>query len=481
MFDRAARLIVLALIACNAAPCIDAADLRDSAAQALERSVAFYSQKAAKHGGYVYKYSADLSKSEGEGVTGPDTVWVQPPGTPSVGMAFLEAYQRTGNEACLKAAKAAAECLRQGQLKSGGWQADIQFGAEERPKHAYRTSERSSRRARDNSTFDDDKTQSALRFLIRLDQELGFKDEKLHECVMYALDAILKAQKPNGGWPQVWTEPADPSKFPVMKASFPESWPRTYPGGDYWHFYTLNDNTMADTLDMLWIAADVYKDDRYRQSAIKGGEFFLLAQLPEPQPAWAQQYDFDMHPCWARKFEPPAVSGGESQGVIRALMRLYVETGEKKFLEPIPRALAYLKRSQLPDGRLSRFNELQTNKPLYLTRMYELTYSDSDLPTHYGFQVSSKVPQLSKEYDRVSKLSAADLAKEREKLRLSKSGKPGDNEVRQIIAALDDRGAWVEDGRLSYHKNDDTRRIIDSRTFIKNLDALSRYVADGKK
>ena len=103
-----------------------------------------------------------------------------------------------------------------------------------------------------------------------------------------------------------------------------------YPGGDYWHFYTLNDNTMADTLEMLWLAGDVYQDDRYRQAAIKGGEFFLAAQLPEPQPAWAQQYDFDMHPAWARKFEPPAISGGESQGVISSLMRLYIETGRQE-------------------------------------------------------------------------------------------------------------------------------------------------------
>src|SRR5690606_15434487 len=101
------------------------------------------------------------------------------------------------------------------------------------------------------------------------------------------------------------------------------------------------------------------------------GDFIRLAQLPKPQPAWAQQYDADMHPAWARKFEPPAVSGAESQGVLRILMALYRRTGERRFLEPIPRALRYLKASRRDDGRLARFYELGTNRPLYLTTKYE--------------------------------------------------------------------------------------------------------------
>jgi PelA/Pel-15E family pectate lyase len=453
-------------------------DLSAQAAKSLERGVAFYAGQVAKHGGYVYRYSADLTKSEGEGKTGPDTVWVQPPGTPTVGLAFVDAYERTGDPACLKAAQAAGECLLQGQLRSGGWQADVQFHPDERPKQAYRTNERSSKRAKDNSSFDDDKTQSALRFLIRLDAALQFQDERLHEAVLYALDSILKAQRPNGGWPQVYTEPADPAKFPVKPASFPTSWPRQYPGGDYWHAYTLNDNAMADTVDMLWIAADVYRDDRYRASAIKAGEFFLSAQLPEPQPAWAQQYDVDMHPCWARKFEPPAISGGESQGAIAALHRLYVETGDRKYLEPVPRALAYLRRSVLPDGQLARFNELQTNKPLYMTKTYELVYDDGDLPTHYGFKVSHKLDRLTKDQERLAKLKPKELEKERARLRSKTKGRPNDADVQRIVAAQDDRGAWVQDGKLRYHgSKDDTKRVIESATFVKNLDTLSRYLA----
>jgi len=80
-----------------------------------------------------------------------------------------------------------------------------------------------------------------------------------------------------------------------------------------------------------------YGQAEYRAAVHKAGVFILLAQMPEPQPAWAQQYDRDMHPSWARKFEPPAVTGGESQGVMRTLLDLYRMTGDKKYLEPLPR------------------------------------------------------------------------------------------------------------------------------------------------
>ena len=102
-------------------------------------------------------------------------------------------------------------------------------------------------------------------------------------------------------------------------------------------------------IDAMLEAARIYKEPRYLASAEKGGEFILLAQMPEPQPGWAQQYDRDMHPAWARRFEPPSITGGESQSVMRALMLLYRETGKRKYLEPLPRALAYYRRSVLPD------------------------------------------------------------------------------------------------------------------------------------
>ncbi len=450
---------------------------------ALRQAVEFYSRQVASHGGYVYRYSADLAKREGEGKTGPDTVWVQPPGTPAVGMAYLDAFERTGEAYLLDAAKAAGECLIQGQLRSGAWNASIEFAADVRKKHAYRVDPPTKKPGRNWSTFDDDKSQSAIRFLSRLDKALDFQDARVHEAITFALDAVLKSQFPNGAWPQGFQEFPDPAKYPIVRASYPETWPRKYPGGDYWVYYTFNDNAIGDTVDTLLLAADVYQEPRYRQAALRAGEFILLAQMPEPQPAWAQQYDFDMHPVWARKFEPPAISGSESQEILKTLLKLYVQTGDRKFLEPVPRAIGYLQRSALPDGQLARFYELQTNKPLYFTRQYELTYDDSDMPTHYSFKVGNGLAGLSQQYERLSQLTGEQLAKLRtpapDKLAMTSQLEA---QTRQLVAALDERGAWVEDGRLRYHGDaDDTRRVIDSSTFIKNLGVLSRYVGALKR
>jgi hypothetical protein len=117
---------------------VSAADsLREQAASALRRSVEFYHGQVAVHGGYVYRYSEDLAKREGEGKVETEKVWVQPPGTPSVGMAYLEAYELLGEKYLLKAARDAAECLIQGQLRTGGWRESIEFDPKERRKFAY--------------------------------------------------------------------------------------------------------------------------------------------------------------------------------------------------------------------------------------------------------------------------------------------------------------------------------------------------------
>jgi hypothetical protein len=236
---------------------------------------------------------------------------------------------------------------------------------------------------------------------MRVDRALQFRDAPIHEAAGFALDALRKAQYPNGAWPQRFERPPDPEAFPVRRASYPETWSRTYPAADYRGFYTLNDDTLADTIGAMFEAARIYGAPKYRDAAEQGGGFLLLARMPEPQPAWAQQYDVDMHPAWARKFEPPAITGAESQGAMRILLTLYDETGDARYLEPIPRALEYLRGCRLDDGRLARFYELKTNRPLYFTRDYAMTYSDADLPTHYGFKVGDGTEAIAREYERL--------------------------------------------------------------------------------
>ncbi len=465
----------------------EAPALEDRAARGLRRAVEYFRKVVAVQGSYLWRYSEDLSRREGEGVASATRGWAQPPGTPSVGRAFLAAHEATGEDCYLEAARETAHALVRGQLESGGWTYVLEFDPAERRKFAYR--EGGGPKGKNVTTLDDDTTQAALRFLMRADRALAFKDVRIHPCVRSALDCLLRAQYPNGAWPQGFDRFPDPEKFPVRKASFPESWARVWPGsGQYWLRYTLNDNALATTIDTLFEVGRVYGEPtpgndfidlaaRCRAAAEKAGDFLLLAQMPEPQPVWAQQYDADMHPAWARKFEPPAVTAGESQGVLKTLLQLYRETGHRKYLEPVPKALEYLHRSRLPDGRLARFYELRTNKPLYFTRDYQLTYDDADMPTHYAFKVTDGSDAILREYERLRVSGPEPRPAAPAKQPASVTAKLR-AEVELVLAAQDARGRWVETGGLRYHQpKDPSGRVLDCATFVRNVETLSRYLA----
>src|ERR671918_2130059 len=93
-------------------------------------------------------------------------------------------------------------------------------------------------------------------------------------------------------------------------------------------------------------------------TAIRAGEFLLAAQMPEPQPGWAQLYNRDMEPMWGRKFEPPAIASWETRRAIDALLDLYLYTGKARYREAAGRAAAWLEASQLSDGQWARYYEL---------------------------------------------------------------------------------------------------------------------------
>jgi len=479
MFRRLPAVVVLIASIAASPSRADDQSLRKEATDALRKATEFFTGQVSTEGGYLWRYSDDLARREGEGKAAETTVWVQPPGTPSVGMAFLRAYRDTGDAYLLEAARKAGYCLVRGQLESGGWDYRIEFDPERRKRYAYRVDAGSEgRRDRNTSTLDDNTTQAALRLLMQLDKTLDFADEKIHEAALYALDRLVAVQYPIGAWPQRFVAPCDPDQFPVKKASYPESWSREYPKKSYSAFYTFNDNAISDVIDVMFMADEVYGDARYRAAADRAGQFILLAQMPEPQPAWAQQYDADVHPAWARRFEPPSITGGESQGVMRTLLQLYRQTGEKQYLEPLPRAIAYFRRSELPDGGLARFYELKTNKPLYFTKQYELTYSDADMPTHYAFKTGNGIDRIERDYQRLLHLDPGKLRPEPSPKRPRKASSSQIARAKAAVAALDDQGRWVEDGRLKYHGDDDpTRRAIDCRTFLTNVGILSSYLA----
>jgi hypothetical protein len=484
MKSRTIGSLALLLTAMSRVPTVaEEPALRTRAAEALRRATDYFRAKVATEGGYLWRYSEDLKERAGENPATDTMVWIQPPGTPSVGQAFLDAYEATGDRTYLDAARDVANALVRGQLRSGGWDYLIEFDPQKRPRYAYRSdppagADAGAKKVSNVTTLDDDTTQAALRFLMRVDRTLEFKDRPFHDTAQYALEALLKAQYPNGAWPQRFSQPPEPAGFPVVRASYPESWPRTWPGVNYMSYYTLNDNTLADMIDVMLEASKVYGDPRFRASAERGGEFLILAQMPEPQPAWAQQYDAAMHPAWARKFEPPAVTGGESQEAVGILLRLYRATGNARYLEPVPRALEYLRRSRLSDGRLARFYELKTNRPLYFTKDYTLTESDADMPTHYSFKTPDRTDRLVREYEELRKSEPGRAGRdEGASPRPSRPGQVGEDQVRAVIADLDDQGRWLSPGSVRpRNPASPSGKVISTDRFIRNAAVLSRYL-----
>ncbi len=450
---------------------------RDDAVLAIQRATSFFREHCSAGGGYVFRISEDLSLREGENKVGDSTAWIEPPGTPAVGLAYLRAYQLTREPSLLEAARETAGALLQGQLLSGGWTEQIEFGAEDRQRYAYRVEGNRVDGRHNTTTFDDNKTQSAIRCLMRLDSELKQSDARLHEAVAYALDHALAAQYANGAWPQKYDGKVSDHSVPDLQASYPDTWSREFPNEKYANYYTLNDGTLCDLIDTLLEAGQTYQDNRYSDAALRAGEFLLKAQMPAPQPGWAQQYNDHMHPAWARKFEPPAISGGESQQVMRTLLELYQRTADGRYLQAVERALPYYQQSALADGRLARFYELRTNRPLYLTKTYELTYSDSDMPTHYGFIVSSGLSRIERELAKLRELPVNQLGGQSESMPKPKLTDALRSSAAKAIAGLDARGAWVEAGNLRTHSEVNVVRVISSATFINNIENLAHFVA----
>lgn len=471
-FLRPVWYAALLLIACCVPLDVLGADpTREDVLQAMKKAATYYHDRVAVHGGYVYYSSLDGKVRIGEGEATPSQIWIEPPGTPTVGMAYLTAYQATQDELYLNAAIDAARALAYGQLKSGGWTHLIDFDPASKDAGAYRNGKGG---RRNNSSLDDGITQSALTFLMRIDQVLKFQDREIHDAASTALDALLNAQFANGGFSQVWVGPAEPR--PVIKARFPDyDWRTEHRMKEYWAMYTLNDDVARFVAETLVTAHEVYQDPRAISALRKLGDFLILAQLPDPQPAWAQQYDKEMCPAWARKFEPPAVTGDESEDAMEALLIIHAHTDDAKYLEPIPRAIAYLRRSLLPDGRLARFYELKTNKPLYMNSKYELTYDDNDVPQHYAWKVPSHLDQLEKAYER-----AANGMSEKQPPPRTTSV----SEAKKVLNDLDLEGRWLITADTARLKGQPEFKLGDkylsSDLFSRNLTLLARYVGGAK-
>lgn len=455
---------ITALLGCAA--CSGPSRVEKDVRTTLRRAADYYHDTVAVHGGYLWRYTADLSDQWGEVHAKRSDVWVQPPGTPSVGRVFLELWRTTGDDAYLEYAKDAANALIEGQLAPGGWDYRIYFGAEGRARWYYRVDSLAGESRNDRmifSSLDDNTTQEATRFLMELDVAVGFSDEHLHDAVLAALAHYIDAQYPNGGWPQ---------RYPPLPTGFSG-------------YYTFNDNAINNCIDVMLLAWETYQDSLYLASALAGGDFMILSQIEPPQAGWAQQYDPDLEPAWARKFEPKAVCSAVTLRNIATLIDLYARTEESRFLEPIPAAIEWLNgsfvdvpeeyfavRSMMPfEPAWARFYEIGTNRPLFGDRDGEVHYTFAEISEERQRGYTWYLPvntNVFEKYERARDLGATAF-REEANARLTNEAKASrlanlEPRVREIIASLDERGRWVENGE------------IHMRTFVNNVRTLNTYL-----
>jgi len=443
---RAAFCRVVLSIVTITSTSVGASDLAEEAESALKKAGEYFRKMVSTNGGYLWVYSEDLKERAGEGKATETQIWVQPPGTPSVGFAYLRAYEATGDPFYLEAAKAAADALVWGQLESGGWDYRIDFDPERSRRWYYRHDKGKvdPKGRRNTSTFDDNNSQSALRFVMAVHKTT--QEQKHLSAVKYGLAFMLRSQFENGAWPQ---------RYPLASVG-------------YSRWYTFNDNAINDCISVMLDAYDIYGNEKYLDSARRGGDFIITSQLPEPQAGWAQQYDHDMNPAPARWFEPAGVNGAVTARNIGTLIDLYLKTGEQKYFKSIPAAIDWLERSRMENGKWARFYELGSNRPIYVNMDKKVVYEFVNIRPGYswmGDYASSaiKLYEEVKNARRKKYLARRDALPTRDS-QLSRMAKLG-SRVRNVIEQQDERGRWVDKGQIR------------CSTFIRNTRLLSDYIA----
>jgi PelA/Pel-15E family pectate lyase len=389
-------------------PAPSATQIRD----VMKRATRFMVEEVSTDGGYVWSYLPDRSRRWGELEARPTQIWLQPPGTPTMGHLFLDAYHATRDEYYYRAAEAVAGALIRAQLPSGGWNYLADFAGEASLREWYDTIGRNAWRMEEfqhhwgNATFDDSATAAPAKFLLRLYVEK--RDARYKPALDKAIGFVLDSQYPVGAWPQRF-----PRRNEFQRAGHP----------DYTSYLTFNDGVTGENVEFLVMCRQALAADPRLDDAIaRGMRAVLVTQLAAPQPGWSLQYTSDLKPAAARSYEPKALATHTTAANIELLLRFYRWTGDAAFLARIPEALDWLERLALPPGLGRRgdthptFIELGTNAPLYVHRRgsnvvngaYYVDHDPAKTPGHYSAFRRLDVAGLRRRYEELRAMSKAD-------------------------------------------------------------------------
>ncbi|MDD5010957.1 MAG: pectate lyase [Phycisphaerae bacterium] len=210
-------------------------------------------------------------------------------------------------------------------------------------------------------TFDNNATTSEIRFLARAFRATG--DKRYKNTVIKGINNILKAQYPNGGFPQY---------YPLRS--------------NYSHRITFNDNCMVRLMELLRDVADSpdfkFLDAVYKNAAKKafsrGIDCILKCQIKTggKLTVWCAQHDENtLEPQSARSYELASLSGLESVGIIKLLMS--IDKPSPEVIQAVKAGAEWFESSKITGIRLSRSREdriveLDPNAPPIWARFYEI-------------------------------------------------------------------------------------------------------------
>ena len=434
----------------------------------MKRATTFMTEKVSTNGGFVWTYLPDLSRRWGEMEARDTQIWVQPPGTATMGHLFLDAYHATGDEYYYAAAEKAANALIWGQHPSGGWNYLIDFAGDRSLRDWYDTVGRNGWRLEEfqhywgNATFDDAGTAEAGRLLLRVYVEK--RDPKYRPALDKAMQFVMQSQYPEGFWPQRY-----PLQYEFSHHDLP----------DYTSFATFNDDVAGENIEFLLQCYQALGDPRVLDTIRRGMNSFLVAQQGAPQPGWSLQHTLDGKPSGARTYEPKSLATHTTATNLGLLLRFYRLTGDTKYLARIPEALDWLEGLTLPpgvapDGRTHpTFIELGTNRPLYVHRegsnvvngRYYVDYDPKNTIAHYSSFRRVDVAGLRKQYAEVKATPPADLMRVSplspgvgmmplpRYVAVERSGGPN---VSEVMSSLTPQGYWL--APLGYNSHPFTRQ-----------------------
>ncbi len=411
----AASLVSRPVVAQPAGPAAPSvAPAKTEVIAAMKKATTFMVEKVAYRGGYVWAYLPDLSRRWGEIEARDTQIWIQPPGTPTMGHLFLDAYHATKDEFYYQAAEQVAGALIWGQHPAGGWNYVVDFGGDRSLRNWYGTVGKNAWRLEEfqhyygNATFDDGGTAEASKFLLRLYVEK--LDPKYKPALDRAIQFVIDSQYPIGTWPQRY--PEVPGETPAGQKS-------------YTAYHTFNDDVAGENIDFLVMCYQALGDPRVLEPITRAMNAFVVMQQGQPQPGWGLQYSLDLAVAGARSYEPRALVTHTSARNIEQLIRFYYLTGDTRFLARIPEALDWLEKLTLPPGVAPRgrthptFVELGTNEPLYVHRegsnvvsgRYFVNKDPNNTLGHYSSFRAIDVAGLRAQYERAKATPPAEATK----------------------------------------------------------------------